>query len=56
MKDPFAWFWIMMILLSIAWYGVLLFLVGFKGGREIIEMTKALSHGAENGKRHATSD
>ena len=56
MKDPFAWFWIIMIMLSIAWYGILLFFVGFKGGREIIEMIKALSRNAENGKRDVASD
>ena len=56
MNDPFAWFWIIMVLLSIAWYTALLFIVGFKGGREIIEMTKTLSRGAENGKRNVASD
>jgi hypothetical protein len=32
-----------MIFLSIAWYAALLFLVGIKGGCEIIRMARALS-------------
>jgi len=31
-----------MIFASIAWYGFLLFYVGFKGGREIIAMDQGL--------------
>jgi hypothetical protein len=31
-----------MIFLSIAWYGFLLFYVGFKGGKEIRILTKTL--------------
>jgi hypothetical protein len=38
-------FWSLMIFLSIGWYGFLLFYIGFKGGREIIELTRTL--GAE---------
>jgi hypothetical protein len=41
MNDLFLLFWSVMIFASIAWYGFLLFYVGFKGGREIIAMTKA---------------
>lgn len=35
-------FWAAMIFASIAWYGFLVFYVGYKGGREIKEMTKTL--------------
>ncbi|HMJ24525.1 MAG TPA: hypothetical protein VK475_01790 [Pyrinomonadaceae bacterium] len=42
MIDLFVVFWTAVIFTSIAWYGFLLFYVGFKGGREIIAMTKAL--------------
>ena len=35
-------FWTVMIFASIAWYGFLIFYVGFKGGREIGVMTKEL--------------
>lgn len=38
----FLIFWTLMIFLSIAWYGFLLFYVGFKGGREILELTRTL--------------
>ena len=41
MNDLFLIFWSVMIFASIAWYGFLLFYVGFKGGREIIAMTNA---------------
>lgn len=56
MKDPFAWFWIVMILLSVIWYGFFLFLVGIKGGREIIKMTENLSSLRENEKNHVEHD
>jgi len=42
MIDLFVVFWTVMILLSITWYGFLLFYVGFKGGKEIRAMTKRL--------------
>ena len=53
MKDPFVWFWIAMILSSIIWYGSLLFVVGIKGGREIIKMTQNLFSASENGEENA---
>ena len=40
MIDLFVVFWTVMIITSIFWYGFLLFYVGFKGGKEIREMTK----------------
>jgi hypothetical protein len=42
MNDPFVLFWTVMIFASIAWYGFLLFYIGFKGGREIRALTKLL--------------
>ena len=50
MSDFYAWFWAAMIFLSVAWYAVLLFYVGFRGGREIVEMADRLSD------RHQKSD
>jgi hypothetical protein len=44
MIDLFVVFWSVMIFTSIAWYGFLLFYVGFKGGREIIALTKTLEN------------
>jgi hypothetical protein len=41
MTSVFVVFWSVMIFGSIAWYGFLLFYVGFKGGREIRAMTRA---------------
>jgi hypothetical protein len=41
MMTPFVVFWTLMIFASIAWYGFLVFYVGYKGGREIKAMTKA---------------
>ena len=42
MTGLFVAFWTLMIFLSIAWYGFLLFYVGIKGGKEIGTMTKVL--------------
>ncbi len=46
MIDLFVVFWTVMIFASIAWYGFLLFYVGFKGGREIRALTKTLDQRA----------
>lgn len=48
MNDPFVWFWTLMIFASIAWYGFLLFYVGFKGGRELRHLTKEFSQRSES--------
>ena len=40
MNDLFIVFWTAMIFASIAWYGFLLFYIGFKGGRELRAMAK----------------
>jgi hypothetical protein len=45
MKDPFVLFWAVLILGSVAWYGFLVFYVGFKAGREIRQMIKTLEAG-----------
>jgi hypothetical protein len=42
MKDPFILFWAALILSSIAWYGILVFYVGIKAGRDIRTMIKSL--------------
>jgi hypothetical protein len=41
MSTVFIVFWSVMIFTSIAWYGFLIFYVGWKGGREIKAMTQA---------------
>ena len=48
MPTPLVWFWTAIIFLSIAWYAMLLFYVGAKGGREIFQMTRDLSKEAAN--------
>jgi hypothetical protein len=40
MTTPFVIFWTVMIFASIAWYGFLVFYLGYKGGREIKAMIK----------------
>ena len=42
MNSPFVLFWATLIFASIAWYGFLVFYVGLKAGREILEMIKRL--------------
>ena len=51
MNDLFAWFWTVMIFASIAWYGLLLFYVGIKGGYEIVAIARTLSSRPENDDR-----
>jgi len=43
MIELFVMFWTLVIFLSITWYGVLLFYVGVKGGKEIRLMAKHLT-------------
>ncbi len=50
MKDPLILFWVALILGSIFWYGFLVFYVGIKAGRDIIQMIAALK------RDHAASD
>ncbi len=50
MIDLFLVFWTLMIFLSIAWYGFLLFYVGFKGGKEIATLTKTLGASPQQSK------
>lgn len=47
MNDLFVWFWTLMIFASIAWYAILLFYVGIKGGFEIVRMTRTLAERPE---------
>jgi len=51
MTTPFVVFWTIMIFASIAWYGFLVFYVGYKGGREIKAMTKAFGQRDEERKK-----
>ncbi len=41
MSTVFVVFWTVMVFASIAWYGFLIFYIGWKGGREIKAMTQA---------------
>lgn len=43
MNGFYVWFWTAMIFASIAWYAFLLFYIGAKGGREIVQMARALN-------------
>ena len=42
-------FWTAIIVLSIGWYALMLFYVGIKGGKEIVQMTQNLSRRADPG-------
>lgn len=44
----FVLFWIVLILASIAWYGFLVFYVGFKAGREIKTLIQSPHHDAKD--------
>ena len=50
MNNPLVIFWAVLIFASIAWYGFLVFYIGWKGGREIGQMTRSLKARHE-GKR-----
>ena len=43
MKDPYIIFWEVLLFGSIAWYGFLVFYIGFKAGREIKTLIKDLT-------------
>ena len=51
MMTPFVIFWTVMIFGSIAWYGFLVFYVGYKGGREIRTMTRTFDKRDEGQKK-----
>ncbi len=55
MNTYFVWFWTAMIFASIAWYTILLFYLGVKGGIEIGQMTRALTKRHEEKQRAAQS-
>lgn len=42
LQNPWVLFWAAMIFSSIAWYTLLLFVVGIRGGREVLQMGAAL--------------
>ena len=52
MNLVFIVFWTVMIFASIAWYGFLIFYVGWKGGREIRAMTRVFRQRGEDDARH----
>jgi hypothetical protein len=56
MPTLLVWFWTAIVLLSIAWYAILLFYVGAKGGREIVQMTRDLSKNADNRRNKPTPE
>jgi len=41
-RDPFAWFWMLMIVASVLWYTLLLGWLGLRGGQEIVRMARLL--------------
>ncbi len=43
MNTAFIVFWAVLLFGSIAWYGFLVFYIGWKAGREIRELTRNLS-------------
>jgi hypothetical protein len=47
-RAVFIGFWTVMLFASIAWYAILLFYVGVKGGYEIAQMAKSLSERPED--------
>ena len=51
MMTPFVVFWTLMIFGSIAWYGFLVFYVGYKGGREIGSMIREFKQRDEERKQ-----
>jgi hypothetical protein len=51
MTALFVIFWTVMIFASIAWYGFLVFYVGYKGGREIRTMTRTFDQRDEERKK-----
>jgi hypothetical protein len=42
MTSLLVWFWAVLLFASIAWYGFLVFYVGWKAGREILTLTSTL--------------
>jgi hypothetical protein len=51
MMTFFVVFWSVMIFTSIAWYGFLVFYVGYKGGREIRAMTREFARRDEDQRK-----
>ena len=42
MKDPYVIVWALLLFTSIAWYGFLVFYIGYKAGRELLQLIKDL--------------
>ena len=45
--------WMVLLVASIAWYGFLVFYIGFKGGKEILEMMTTLDKRNEAASRES---
>ena len=50
MNFLFITFWTVMLFLSIAWYALLILLIGVRAGKEIKQMTEALKKSADEQK------
>lgn len=49
MNDVLIFVWTILIFASVAWYTFLLYVIGVKGGREIVQMAKNLKERNEGG-------
>jgi hypothetical protein len=47
MNSPFLVFWAVLIAGSILWYGFLVLYIGFKAGREILQLMRTLTERKE---------
>ena len=48
MKDPYVLIWAVLLFASIAWYGFLVFFIGFRAGKELKTLIKDLT--SKNGE------
>jgi hypothetical protein len=55
MNEVWIMIWTILILTSIAWYALLLFLIGARGAREIRDMTRSLATRNEAADKKETS-
>lgn len=51
MPLPWVAFWAVVVFGSIAWYAFLLFAIGYKAGREIVQLTRKLAAASDSGRR-----
>jgi len=50
-EHAWLWFWTVMIFASIGWYALLLVVIGYRGGRDVVDMTRALVKAARADER-----